>query len=475
MPATPAGNDFACLDDVQFTPGTTLTVNGHVGQRRVQLRCQRRNDRRGPQRRDPHLRRRRVQQLCVPGQRQRHRHPDRQRPAATALSLYANGSGQLSNSTAGYTVNVDGMASIIATGHAGDTAQFFDSPGNDMFYAYADYNDSGQQLAGMYGSGYSNSASGFGTNIGNSTNGGNDMAGFFDSPGNDTFYSYTDYNNSGQQLAGMYGSYGGGYSNSAKGFGTNVGFSSNGGSDTAVFYDSLGNDHLLCLRRLPEQRPAVGGHAAEPAVRIPTRPGASPRIVAYSTAGGSDTAEFFDSPGNDTFSAYANYNGSGQTLASMYGSYALPAAIPTRPAVSARWSAISINGGNDTANLYGSPGNDTLYTDAAIASLYGDNGSYTDRRWGSRSSTPWRPGREQQGPNSRGLPVELFRHLGLRQPPLAICRVGRVKRVHHPHRRVHIGGTRFTRPTLQISPAKPLVPVSGAPKTGSGTTATGPA
>ena len=38
----PAGNDFACLDDVAFTPGTTLTVDGTSGNDHVQLRCQRR-------------------------------------------------------------------------------------------------------------------------------------------------------------------------------------------------------------------------------------------------------------------------------------------------------------------------------------------------------------------------------------------------------------------------------------------------
>ena len=58
----------------------------------------------------------------------------------------------------------------------------------------------------MYGSGYSNAASGFGTNVGYSTNGGSDTAAFFDSPGNDTFYAYADYNKSGTPLAGMYGS-----------------------------------------------------------------------------------------------------------------------------------------------------------------------------------------------------------------------------------------------------------------------------
>ena len=119
--------------------------------------------------------------------------------------LCANGSGQLDNSTAGYAVAVDGMTAINAYGHAGDTAQFFDFAGNATYYAYADYNNSGQPLAGMVGSGYSNLASGFGTNIAYSTNGGSDTAVFFDSQGNAAFYAYADYNNSGKPLAGMYG------------------------------------------------------------------------------------------------------------------------------------------------------------------------------------------------------------------------------------------------------------------------------
>ena len=45
-----------------------------------------------------------------------------------------------------------------------------------------------------------------------------------------------------------------------------------------------------------------------------------------------------------------------------------------RPAASAPIVGYSINGGNDTADLFGSSGNDnTLYTDAAIALLYGNN------------------------------------------------------------------------------------------------------
>ena len=55
----------------------------------------------------------------------------------------------------------------------------------------------------MMGSGYSNAASGFGTNVGYATNGGSDLAAFFDSQGHATYYAYGDYNNSGQPFAGM--------------------------------------------------------------------------------------------------------------------------------------------------------------------------------------------------------------------------------------------------------------------------------
>ena len=215
----------------------------------------------------------------------------------------------------------------FSTSGGSDTAAFFDSPGNDTFYAYADYNNSGQTLAGMYGSyaaipgGYTNSASGFGTNVAYSTNGGSDVAAFFDAPGSNTFYAYADYNSSGKPLAGMYGTVsGGGYSNSASGFSTNIAYATNGGNDTAVF---------------------------------------------------------FDSPGNDSFYAYADYSNSGQTLAGMYGSGYTNSAKGFATMI-----GISSNGGSDTASLFDSPGDDTLYTDLAIASLYGNDGDYAGQALG---------------------------------------------------------------------------------------------
>ncbi len=83
-----------------------------------------------------------------------------------------------------------------------------------------------------------------------------------------------------------------------------------------------------------------------------------------------DTAEFFDSPGNDTFYAY----GGSQPSAGMYGSYGN---VSYSNAASGFGTNLgyAINGGNDTADLLGSSGNgtNTLYTDKAIALLYGNN------------------------------------------------------------------------------------------------------
>ena len=249
----PAGSDAAWLDDVALAPGTILTVNGTPGNDQFNF------DASGGA-------------VVVALNGEVHTFPASEfnnyvfhggggsdaatltgSAAGNTALLYAGvpgtpgRSGQLNNPTAGYAVAVDGMAAIHVNGHAGDTAQFFDSPGNDTFYAYADYNQSGQTSAGMYGSyggGYSDSASGFGTTVGNSTSGGRDTALFYDSPGNDTFYAYADYNHTGKPLAGMYGSYGGGYANSAKGFGTSVAYSTNGGSDSANLSGSSGNNTL---------------------------------------------------------------------------------------------------------------------------------------------------------------------------------------------------------------------------------------
>ena len=74
-----------------------------------------------------------------------------------------------------------------------------------------------------------------------------------------------------------------------------------------------------------------------------------------------------DSQGNATFYAY----GGSQPSAGMYGSYGL---VSYSNAASGFGTNIgSSTNVNDTAELFGSSGNNTLYTDAAIALLYGNN------------------------------------------------------------------------------------------------------
>jgi hypothetical protein len=436
-----AGSDAAWLDNVAFTPGKTLTVAGTPGNDTFSFNAG-------------------SGSIVVVLNGESHSFTTSQfnsyvfqggggsdtialtgaSSGVNTAALYANGTGQLANTTAGFTVSLSGMASINVTGQAADTAQFYDAAGNETFTAYADYNSTGKTFAEMVGSGYSNSATGFGANVGNSTNGGSDTAIFYDSPSSDVFTAYADYNSTGKSLAsltGSYGSYSSGYSNSAKGFRTNVAYSTNGGSDTAYFYDSPGNDTFTAYadynktgKPFATMTGTYGGGFANSATGFATN-------VAYSTNGGSDTASFYDSPGNDTFVAYGDYNGAGKTFAELSGTYgggyadsangfatnvayavnggsdtasfydspgndtfsayadylasgkeyasmtgAYGGGFANSASGFSTMDGYSTNGGSDTANLYDSPGNDTLYTDLAIAQLYGNSGGYSEQASG---------------------------------------------------------------------------------------------
>ena len=230
------------------------------------------------------------------------------------------------NPAASYAVIVVGMANINVSGNAAGIADFFDAPGSgtaDTFYAYADNN--GQSLAGMYGSyggqSYSNSASGFGTNVGYATKN-SDTAVFFDSPEINTFYAYPDYNLSGQNVAGMLGTLANGYySNAASGFGTSFADSINGGSDIAAFFDSPGTNTFSAHADYNGKPLAsMSGSYGNGSTYTNSAIGFSNNF-AHAINKGSDTAQFYDSPGNDTFYAYADYLNGGQPLAGMYGSY----------------------------------------------------------------------------------------------------------------------------------------------------------
>ena len=175
--STMAGSNAAWLDDVQFLPGTTLAVEGTAAAGdQFTFNASSSSIVVGLNGESHTFAATNFTKYLFLGNGSGASATLTGSASGNSALLYANGTGQLNNSTAGYAVSVDGMASMHANGHVGDTVKFFDSPGNDTYYAYADYGTTDEPSSGMYGSGFSNSATGFGTNIGYSTNGGSDTA-----------------------------------------------------------------------------------------------------------------------------------------------------------------------------------------------------------------------------------------------------------------------------------------------------------
>ena len=79
----------------------------------------------------------------------------------------------------------------------------------------------------------------------------------------------------------MYGSYGGGYSNSASGFGTNIGYATNGGNDTADLYASSGSNTLYTDQAIAQ---LYGNNGTEEASGFQV-------VNAIGTEGGADTKD----------------------------------------------------------------------------------------------------------------------------------------------------------------------------------------
>jgi hypothetical protein len=333
------------------------------------------------------------------------------------------GYGAYANAASGFATNVGST-----THGSNDTAYFFDSQGNATFYAYADNNSvngaSGEPAAGMYGSysgygAYANSASGFAINIGISTHGSGDTAYFYDSQGGATYYAYADFTGSGFSgpSAGMYGSYAGygKYANWTSGFATNIGNSTHGSNDTAYFYDAQGNATYYAYADYTgsgSSGPSAGmygsyssfGAYANSANGFATN-------VGDSTAGSSDTAYFYDTTDTGTFYAYANAGNKSTNgpTAGMYGSY--DGAYANSANGFATNIGVATNSGNDTAYLFGPPsGNNTLYTDLAIAQLYGSNYDEQASGFGVVDANGAAGGvnTDTQGPGSRSYQLNLI-------------------------------------------------------------------
>ena len=150
-----------------------------------------------------------------------------------------------------------------------DRAYFYDSAGDDQFYARAASDD-----AYMQGPGYYNYAKGFSYNYAYSTAGGNDTANYTDSVGNDAYYVRAAGNDA--YMRGV------GYYNYSQGFKRVEARADQGGNDQLYLYDSAGNDALqvrdLAINLTTEsglQHSAYGFEHAE----------------LYSVNGGTDTAD----------------------------------------------------------------------------------------------------------------------------------------------------------------------------------------
>ena len=220
----------------------------------------------------------------------------------------------------------------IDAGGAGDTVQFFDSAGNDQFFA-------DPTTAIFTGAGVTNVATGF-TRVEAHSSGGNDQARFEDSQYTDTFIAASTY-------AALIGP---GFYNLAFGFDRTWAISGHGGRDTATLFDSAGNDRFV-------SRPTTATFAG---AGWWNQADGFTAVTARAEFGGWDMSYFFDSAGDDTYVAGSNYawmtSGGYRNLGVFFE---LMAGYATT--------------GNDVAQLSDSINNDTLELDGSWAKLIGVN------------------------------------------------------------------------------------------------------
>ncbi|MEE8450294.1 MAG: hypothetical protein V3R99_00215, partial [Thermoguttaceae bacterium] len=165
---------------------------------------------------------------------------------------------------------------VVSSG-GNDTAEFHDSPGNDLFVATPTY-------ASLSGDGYEIQVEHFATVKAYATAGGVDVARLYDSAGDDLFVGKPDF-------GGLSGE---GFQNEAHGFDGVHAYATAGGIDLAKLFDSAADDIFY-------------GDPNEASLYRPgefyNRAKFFEGVHAYATAGGYDTAYLFESAGDDRFVA----------------------------------------------------------------------------------------------------------------------------------------------------------------------------
>jgi|GEM_PF-6466297 len=281
-------------------------------------------------------------------------------------------SAKLSSDDFSHELSSFGTVWVRACNGGNDIAQLYDSSGDDTFYSRADF-------ASLKGDGFLLRASCFETVEAYGENGGSDSASMYDSANDDTFVatptsaklSNEDFSyeakffesvwvraeNGGSDLARLYDSIaddafysrldlaslkGAGFLLRASCFETVEAYAENGGTDVASMYDSAGDD-TFTSKASYSQMSNNGGSGAE----ILSKAMAFETVHGFSTEG-DDTANFYDSSGDDSFTAT-------QTSAAMAGGGITRLADNFATVI-----GYSGRGGTDSATLSGSAGSDTF-------------------------------------------------------------------------------------------------------------------
>jgi subtilisin-like proprotein convertase family protein len=224
---------------------------------------------------------------------------------------------------AGFCNRVSGFQNVYAYSTTGnDTAELHDSAGDDIFQAAANWWATVKTASGVL------QLNNFDEVEAQSTAGGNDVAWLYDSAGDDTF----DGGPTSSVLAGT------GFRLEAKNFEEVHAIARAGGVDKAAITGSTGNERLVGWTgetRLYGSNYYLRSQGFDEAI--------------VTAGGGYDVAELYDSPGDDTFQAAANWWATVKT-----GNTFLRADGFDQVTAEAKF------GGKDVAWLYDSQGNDTF-------------------------------------------------------------------------------------------------------------------
>jgi subtilisin family serine protease len=224
-----------------------------------------------------------------------------------------------------------------------DVANFFDSAGNDIFTATP-------TSAELVGDGFEYHADGFNQVYAYATAGGTDRADLYDSAGDDRFISRASTNEATMSGDGFIGN--------VQGFDQTVAHATAGGTDRADFYDSSGDDRYIA-RAVTEEASMTGSGYTNTAISFE-------RNSAYASLGGTDRADFYDSSGDDRFAARAAMD---DAFMAGDGYYNYAHGFE-------RNSAYSTSGGTDQADFYDSSGDDRFAARVALDDAYMSGSGY---------------------------------------------------------------------------------------------------